>query len=486
MMADSPFAAAAAMRAVRMPSRTAPSPPRRDVAIEVVGARTHNLKDVSCAFPHGRVTVVTGPSGAGKSSLVFDTLFAEGQRRFVESMSTYVQQFVQQMERPPVDAVEGLPPAVALEAKNAVRNARSTVGTLTEADDLLRLLFTHLGEVRVPAGPRHGAPVEPRGDRRALAAGDAGERFSLVAPRRGRARRRRGARSELVRQGYLRAGRRRARRSAWRAGRVAGPRRSTRCRWSSAASAATPTPPAHRDRGRLRLARGRLGAGEDASRRRSCATSAASPPARLRRRRRRPVPALFSFNSPLGACRACSGFGRIIGIDRAASFPTRRARWPSGRSRRGTRRPTRTYYDALLAACRRSAACRSTCPGQELDPRRRASGSGAARAASVGLDDVLRLARDRVYKVHVRVLLARYRSYHPAPTAAARGCSPRRCGCGCDGAHPARALALSIERLRGWLASSAGRREPAGARRPPARRARRARSRCCTGSASTT
>ncbi len=103
------------------------------------------------------MTVVTGPSGAGKSSLAFDTVFAEGQRRFVESMSTYARQFLDQMERPPVDDIDNVLPAVALEAKNAVRNARSTVGTITEVHDVLRLLFTHLGEVALPARPRPGA-----------------------------------------------------------------------------------------------------------------------------------------------------------------------------------------------------------------------------------------------------------------------------------------------------------------------------------------
>ncbi len=123
-------------------------------AIEVRRARTHNLKGIDCRVPHRAVTVVTGPSGAGKSSLAFDTIFAEGQRRFVESMSTYARQFLDQMERPPVDSIDNILPAVALEAKNAVRNARSTVGTITEAMDVLRLLYTHLGEVGCPRG--HG------------------------------------------------------------------------------------------------------------------------------------------------------------------------------------------------------------------------------------------------------------------------------------------------------------------------------------------
>ena len=128
----------------------APEPERERGAIEIVGAHTHNLKGVSCRIPHGKLTVVTGPSGAGKSSLAFDTIFAEGQRRFVESMSTYARQFLDQMERPPVEDVRNLPPAVALEAKNSVRNARSTVATITEIRASVTLEpSTHESRVRV-------------------------------------------------------------------------------------------------------------------------------------------------------------------------------------------------------------------------------------------------------------------------------------------------------------------------------------------------
>ncbi len=128
--------------------------PQQHPAIEVVGARTHNLKGVDCRIPHARVTVVTGLSGAGKSSLVFDTVYAEAQRRFVESMSTYARQFLNQMERPPIEAMHNILPAVALEARNSIKNARSTVGTITEVYDVLRLVYTHLGEVGCPN--RHG------------------------------------------------------------------------------------------------------------------------------------------------------------------------------------------------------------------------------------------------------------------------------------------------------------------------------------------
>ena len=141
-------------------------------------------------MPHRAVTVVTGPSGAGKSSLAFDTIFAEGQRRFVESMSTYARQFLDQMERPPVDAIDNILPAVALEAKNAVRNARSTVGTITEIHDVLRLLFTHLGEVGCPTAtarraaslPRRRRATSPPARRATLPAG--GARAAAAAPGR--------------------------------------------------------------------------------------------------------------------------------------------------------------------------------------------------------------------------------------------------------------------------------------------------------------
>ncbi len=119
---------------------------RQRRAIEIRGARTHNLKNISAEIPLGRLTVVTGVSGSGKSSLAFDTLYAEGQRRYAESMSTYARQYLERLERPDVDSIEPVPPAIALEQKNGVTNARSTVGTQTEIADSLRLLFAHGGE----------------------------------------------------------------------------------------------------------------------------------------------------------------------------------------------------------------------------------------------------------------------------------------------------------------------------------------------------
>src|SRR5579864_8193713 len=118
--------------------------------IQIRGARTHNLKNINLDLPRDRLVVVTGLSGSGKSSLAFDTLYAEGQRRYVESLSFYARQFLSMMEKPDVDHIEGLSPAISIEQKSTSHNPRSTVGTITEIHDYLRLLFAKVGQPRCP------------------------------------------------------------------------------------------------------------------------------------------------------------------------------------------------------------------------------------------------------------------------------------------------------------------------------------------------
>jgi len=125
--------------------------------IRIRGARTHNLKNLNVDLPRNRLIVITGLSGSGKSSLAFDTLYAEGQRRYVESLSAYARQFLQQMEKPDVDLIEGLSPAISIEQKAASHNPRSTVGTITEIHDYLRLLYARVG---TPICPEHKLPLE--------------------------------------------------------------------------------------------------------------------------------------------------------------------------------------------------------------------------------------------------------------------------------------------------------------------------------------
>src|SRR5581483_5345247 len=127
--------------------------------IIIKGAREHNLKNIDLEIPRDRLVVITGVSGSGKSTLAFDTLFAEGQRRYVESLSAYARQFLQQMEKPDVDSIEGLSPAISIEQKTVAKNPRSTVGTVTEIHDYLRLLFASVG---VPHCPQCGNVIRPQ------------------------------------------------------------------------------------------------------------------------------------------------------------------------------------------------------------------------------------------------------------------------------------------------------------------------------------
>src|SRR5437773_3094326 len=121
--------------------------PEAGAAADLVvrGARTHNLKNIDVTLPSGKLIIITGVSGSGKSSLAFDTIYAEGQRRYVESLSAYARQFLERMEKPDVDRIEGISPAIAIRQKNSIRNPRSTVGTTTEIHDYMRLLFARVG-----------------------------------------------------------------------------------------------------------------------------------------------------------------------------------------------------------------------------------------------------------------------------------------------------------------------------------------------------
>jgi len=150
--------------------------------IKIRGARTHNLKNIDIDLPRDKLIVITGLSGSGKSSLAFDTIYAEGQRRYVESLSAYARQFLSIMEKPDVDHIEGLSPAISIEQKSTSHNPRSTVGTITEVYDYLRLLFARVG---TPRCPDHGIPLEAQTVSQmvdATLAMDSEKRYMLLAP----------------------------------------------------------------------------------------------------------------------------------------------------------------------------------------------------------------------------------------------------------------------------------------------------------------
>jgi excinuclease ABC subunit A len=304
-----------------VPRDSAPGIPSAVDVIAVRGARQHNLQNLDVDLPRGRLTVITGVSGSGKSSLAFDTLYAEGQRRYVESVSTYAKQFLERMQRPDVDSVTGLSPAVAIQQANPAKSARSTVGTATEIYDYLRLLFARLGETVCPDCGRVVAADSPSSlAREAEAQWPEGQELAVLAPVALPPRLPWKTVVEgLVANGFLRI---------WAGGQAAdietapAPRKGTqevlvvadRFRWSperagrlvEAAQAAFA-----RGEGRLLLARdGRL---EPRSERWICPVDAREFP--------RPEPILFSFNSPYGVCPTCRGFGDVLEFDEALVVP---------------------------------------------------------------------------------------------------------------------------------------------------------------------
>ena len=182
--------------------KTSPAPGK---FISIRGAREHNLKNIDLDLPRDRLVVLTGLSGSGKSSLAFDTIYAEGQRRYVESLSAYARQFLEMMQKPDVDQIDGLSPAISIEQKTTSRNPRSTVGTVTEIYDYMRLLFARVG---VPYSPATGLPIESQTVSqmvdRVLALPE-GTRLYLLAPIvRGRKGEYRKELAELMKRGFQR------------------------------------------------------------------------------------------------------------------------------------------------------------------------------------------------------------------------------------------------------------------------------------------
>jgi len=382
-------------------------PPRFD-AIRIRGARQNNLKNLDLELPLNELIVVTGVSGSGKSSLVFDTLYAEGQRRYVETFSPYARQFLDRMDKPAVDRIEGIPPAIAIEQNNPVRTSRSTVGTMTELNDHFKLLFAraavlHCRGCGLPVRRDTPANIAQQLERRSAAHAD--PRLVLCFPVRVPAN---FSESEikglLERQGYTRIHERRG---------------DTlhvvqdRFRWSSVDASRR----GEAIEAALRLGEGRLdvytelAAGEPGPRWRF---STALHCAECDIAYKDPSPSTFSFNSPLGACETCRGFGRNIGVDYDLVIPDGALSLVAG--------AIKPWQTAANAQCQsdllrhaRKRGIRVDVPWRDLSAAERSwviEGEGEwKKNIWYGVRRFFAWLETKAYKMHIRVLLSRYRSY---------------------------------------------------------------------------
>jgi excinuclease ABC subunit A len=457
--------AAPLVPSVEPESTAVPDKPPR--ALVVRGARTHNLKGVDLTLPHRQLVVFTGVSGSGKSSLAFDTIYAEGQRRYVESLSAYARQFLERMEKPDVDAIDGIAPAIAIRQKNTIRNPRSTVGTTTEIHDYLRLLWARAGQTicrqcgklverespdvvadallalpdgtrlligfdypivklrplqldetgdgadaddpEPPAGGTGDLPLEPRADAPGMTAADPVSGILEMLRRRGFGR--------LLLDGK-----------------------------TVSLEDAASSPNGLRDATSLAVIVDRIKAGADVRARlidsvetsfhegEGSAFAVELDPAGVSVRTHRfserfecrpcgiayeiPQPRLFSFNNPFGACPTCHGFGNVIELDMTLVVPD-----PSKTLNDGAIEPwTKPHYRSCLVQLKRAVkAATSPDPSVRLDVAWRDLTADEQKFVVDGSDEFegvrgfFRRLERKKYKVHVRVFLSRYRGYLTCP-----------------------------------------------------------------------
>ena len=410
--------------------------------VEIRGARQNNLKGVEVDLPLGKLTVVTGPSGSGKSSLAFETIYAEGQRRYVETFSPYMRQFLDRMDKPRVDDIRGIPPAIAIEQSNPVKTSRSTVGTMTEINDYLKLLWPRIAKAFCPSCDREIRPETAKSIADEVLHDCAGKHvlitFWVAVP----------AKTEptkffefLQQQGYLRV---------WVNNQVVrvdlDPKKSLRlgARVQVVQDRIEIT---EKNRARLvealetalRFGKGKVNVIPVSSDHRSLVTDHSLPFSKgwhcayCDLDIRPPSPGLFSFNNPLGACPECRGFGRTITIDLNKAIPDRSLSIKQGAVRVFRGQEFGESQKDLLRACAREEIDVNV-PFEELpkaDQQFVVEGEKSVVAARergesysdddydndrwYGVRGFFRWAESQVYKMHMRVLLSRYRSYTTCP-----------------------------------------------------------------------
>ena len=421
-------------------------------AILIRGARTHNLKNIDCEIPHGKLTVVSGVSGSGKSSLAFDTIYAEGQRRYVESLSAYARQFLERIEKPDVDLIDGLAPAIAIKQKNTTRNPRSTVATATEIYDYLRLLYARCGTVhcihcdglvkrdsmdelaeavlalgegtrlQVIFPVRHAPPVEqveakPKRVTKATAkAAKPASDSPLTEAMKARL-------VELRQSGFNRL---------YQQGKIfefSTPESlldldftlpvfilldrivvsaENRARIVDAAEIA------YREAGEVIFEE--VPRDEDAERRRH-RFSGAYECKSCHQPGKEPEPRLFSFNNPFGACPRCQGFGNTVDFDLNLVIPDKSKSLAEGAIDPWNRPKYRPWYTDLRKQAEELGVPLDV-PWRELPDAARETilhGKGSGIGSFEGVYGFFAQMEKKKYKLHVRVMLSKYRGYAECP-----------------------------------------------------------------------
>ena len=416
--------------------------------IRIRGARQHNLQNLDLDLRTGELTVVTGPSGSGKSSLVFDTLYAEGQRRYVETFSAYARQFLDRMDKPAVDKVEGVPPAIAIDQTNPVRSSRSTVGTMTELNDHLKLLFARAGQLfdKQTAQPvRHDSPetiyaelqrrcgIEPPPDRPKAASAPSGgsephavgsvgamsdPRLVVTFPVELPAN----TSTEQLEQWLSASGFTKV-----QAEREAGGVKlldvvADRFRLGNAEKARVVEAievALKRGGGRMNVYR-LVEDGEAEIWRFS--TGLHCPDSNLRYRE--PLPSMFSFNSAAGACDTCRGFGRVIGVDYGLVIPDEKKTLRAGAIKAIQTPAWKECQDDLMRHAEAAGIPRDTAWNRLTDEQKKwvidgsPNWNGKWNQQWYGIKRFFEYLETKAYKMHIRVLLSKYRSYTPCPVCA--------------------------------------------------------------------
>jgi excinuclease ABC subunit A len=439
--------------------------------IRIRGARQHNLKNLDLDLRTGELTVVTGPSGSGKSSLVFDTLYAEGQRRYVETFSAYARQFLDRMDKPAVDRIEGVPPAIAIDQTNPVRSSRSTVGTMTELNDHLKLLFARAGQLfdkKTARAVRHDTPESIYAELMARTA-DSNPRLVVTFPVELPG----GTSAEELEQWLAASGFTRVQ-AEREVATPTGPRKlldvvadrfrlqgTEKARAIEAIEVAlkrgagrmsvyvVAEPGSDSDSGRGSMAE--LGSDPDSGRGFSgeagATSKSGSDPNSLSAREKLesdppiwkfstglhcpdsdlryadPIPSMFSFNSAVGACETCRGFGRVIGVDYGLVIPNDKLTLRAGAIKTLQTPAWAEAQDDLMRHAEGAGVPRDT-PWYKLTAEQKAwvvNGTPGYKEGNwnkqwYGIKRFFEYLESKAYKMHIRVLLSKYRSYTPCET----------------------------------------------------------------------